>query len=172
MGPGTWERRGPAHGPTWPAHAAAAVALAFAAVSFFWGLGGTAGLSTLGGTIEAMARDRDPLAVVAVWVTGVLKVLGGVLALALVRPFGARLPRRPLLVLAWAGGVLLTAYGVAQVSSVAAVLLGAVTPSEPLERSALWWRLLLWEPWFLVWGVLLALAARTAGRRAAPAPAG
>lgn len=150
---------------TWPAYACAVVALAFAAISFYWGAGGRAGLSTLGGAIERMALARDPLIVTLVWVTGVLKLAGGLLALALVRPWGHKLPRRWLLAAAWVGAVLLTSYGVLQVTSLGLVALGVLTPSRPIEPTALWWRLLLWEPWFLVWGLLLGLTAWHQRRR-------
>lgn len=151
---------------SWPGYAAAAVAFAFAAVSFYWGLGGTAGVSTLGGQIEALALARDPLIIALVWVTGIGKVVGGLFALALVRPWGRALPRRWLLRGAWAGAVLLTVYGLVQVVSVALVAMGVLTPTQPVEPSVLWWRLLLWEPWFLVWGVLLGLTAWVERKRA------
>lgn len=47
------------------------------------------------------------------------------------------------------------------------MLAGFVTPSEAPESSVLVWRLLLWEPWFLLCGVLLGLAARQARTRPA-----
>lgn len=146
------------------------MAFTFAAVSFYWAVGDRAGLSTLGGRIEEMALGRDPLIVTMVWVTGVLKVAGGLLALALVQPWGLRLPRHLLLLAAWGGAVLLTAYGVLQLTSVGLVMLGVLTPSQPIDATVLWWRLLLWEPWFLLWGVLLGLAAWSAGSRTGPAP--
>lgn len=150
---------------TWPAYAAAVVASLFAVVSFYWGAGGTALVSTLGGRIEALALARDPFLITAVWVTGFAKLAGAVLALALVRPWGRRLPRRWLRATAWAGAALLTAYGLVQVFSVALVAAGAITPDVPIDPSVLRWRLLLWEPWFLVWGLLLGLATWTTRRR-------
>jgi hypothetical protein len=44
----------------WAAYAACALALLSAVPSFYWALGGTAGLATVGGTIEELARARDP----------------------------------------------------------------------------------------------------------------
>ncbi len=152
--------------PSWPGYAAAAVAFAFAAVSFYWGLGGTAGVNTLGGRIEELALARDPMIITMIWVTGILKVAGGLLALALVRPWGLRLPRRWLVRGAWTGAALLTVYGLVQVSSVALVAVGVLTPTQPVEPVVLWWRLLLWEPWFLLWGVLLGLTAWVERKRA------
>ena len=61
--------------------------------------------------------------------------------------------------------MILAVYGVVQVAAVGLVLSGALTIATPEESSVLWWRLLLWEPWFLVWGLLLGIAARDARRR-------
>ena len=44
--------------------------VAFAAISFYWGIGGTLGLDTLGGSIESLAQAHDRTLLVAVWVTG------------------------------------------------------------------------------------------------------
>lgn len=142
--------------PVWVAWGAVIVAFAFAAVSLVWALGSTVGLDTLGGTIERRARAGDPVLLAANMVALVLKVLGGVLALALVQPWGRRLPRRLLLALGWSGASVLVLYGLLQTTSVALVAGGAIVPAEPLSDRALTWRLFLWEPWFLVWGLLLA----------------
>ncbi|WP_166435869.1 DUF3995 domain-containing protein [Cellulomonas shaoxiangyii] len=141
--------------PAWVAWGAVVVAFAFAGVSLVWALGSTVGLDTLGGTIERRGRAGDPVLLAANAVALVLKVLGGVLALALVQPWGRRFPRRLLLALGWLGATVLVLYGALQVASVALVAAGAVVPAEPLSDRALRWRLLLWEPWFLVWGLLL-----------------
>jgi len=86
----------------------------------------------------------------------VLKVAVGVLALALVRPWGRRLPRRWMLRTAWLCAGVLTLYGTLQVAGVALAALGVVTTTS--SDSVLLWGLLLWEPWFLVWGLLLGVA--------------
>ena len=143
----------------WTGFAAAGVAFAFAAVSTYWGLGGRALLDTLGGEIERRARAGDGVLLAANAVGAVLKVLGGVLALALVQPWGERLPRRPLQAVAWAGAAVLTVYGVVQTAAMVLVALDVFEPAEPLERRAVLWRLFLWEPWFLVWGLVLGAAA-------------
>src|SRR5262245_44723825 len=75
---------------SWPAYAAAMLAFTSAAVSLYWTFGGTALLDTLGGTFERLARDRST-ATLALGIGVVLvKIAGGLLALALVRPWGAR----------------------------------------------------------------------------------
>ncbi len=123
--------------PASAAYAACVVAALYAVVSFYWALGGSAGVDTLGGSLEELARDGDPVVLWLAGAAGVLKVAGAVLALALVRP--------------WGQGAL--------------VLAGAVDVSGPVDRTALWWHVAVWDLWFLVWGVLLGLAAWLYGRR-------
>jgi hypothetical protein len=95
----------------WAAYAACALAWLYAVPSFYWALGGTAGLDTVGGAIEELGRAHDPAGVALGIGAGVLKVAGGLLALALVRPWGRAIPRRLLLVAAWAASMVLTVYG-------------------------------------------------------------
>jgi len=153
---------------TWPGYAAAAVAFSFALVSFYWAAGGMAGLGTVGGTMERMARARDPAVVAATWAAAVAKVLGAMLGLALVRPWGRRVPRRALLVVSWAGAVILTLYGVSQTATVALLHFGVFEDTQHFSAGALRWRMLVWEPWFLVWGVVLGLAAWHYARAGGP----
>jgi len=148
----------------WAAYAACALAWLYAVPSFYWALGGTAGLDTVGGTIEQLGRTRDPAGVALGIGAGVLKVAGGLLALALVRPWGRTILRRLLLGAAWAASAVLTAYGGLLVAVGALVLTGLISPSGPVDRTALRWHVLLWDLWFLVWGLLLGVAAWQYGR--------
>ena len=146
------------------AYAACALALLYAVPSFYWALGGTGGLDTVGGAIEELARTRDPAGVALGIGAGLLKVAGGLLALALVRPWGRAIPRRLLLGAAWAASMALTAYGGLLVTVGALVLTGVLRPSGPVDRTALRWHVLLWDLWFLVWGLVLGVAAWHFGR--------
>lgn len=101
----------------------------------------------------------DSLLAAANAAAAIVKVLVGVMALALVQPWGLRLPRRPLLVAAWAAAIGLSAYGALQTGAVALLASGVIEPAEPVEARVLRWRLFLWEPWFLLIGLLLAGAA-------------
>src|SRR4029450_9763761 len=95
---------------SWPAYVAAMLAFASAAVSLYWTLGGTALLDALGGAFERLARDRSTAALgVGVGVV-LVKVAAGLLALALVRPWGARIGRRMLLLPSLAGSLILVLY--------------------------------------------------------------
>jgi Protein of unknown function (DUF3995) len=153
------------------AYAAAAWALLFAAMSFFWALGGTLGLDTLGNEIEREARAREPDAIALVWVTGLLKVVGAGLALALVMPWGRRLPRRLLLPAAWAVGLLLLAYALANFVQHGLMKAEVIDTPEALGSSAATWHLVFWDPFWLLGGVLFTAAAWRYGR-ASRAPAG
>jgi Protein of unknown function (DUF3995) len=141
-----------------PAYAAAVLALAYAAVSAYWTAGGTALLDTVGGALERTAGTGGAAAVLLGAVTVLLKLAGAVLALALVRPFGTRLPAMLLERTALAAGAVLALYGAAQVVLGGLALTGLL--GEPADPRALRWHVLLWDPWFLVWGLLLLLAVR------------
>jgi hypothetical protein len=135
--------------------------------SFYWALGGTAGLDTVGGAIAELGRGRDPAGVGLGIGAGVLKVAGALLALALVRPWGRAIPRRLLGGAAWAASAVLTAYGGLLVVVGALVLTGLVSPAGPVDRTALGWHVLLWDLWFLVWGCCWAwLPGSTVGNPA------
>jgi hypothetical protein len=138
--------------------------LAVCRASLYWALGGTAGLDTVGGAIEELARTRDPAGIALGLGAGVLKVAGGLLALALVRPWGRAIPRLLLLGAAWTASAVLTAYGGLLVAVRALVLVGLISPSGPVDRTALRWHVLLWDLWFLVWGLLLGVATWQYGR--------
>ena len=139
------------------AYAAAATAFGYAAVSLYWAAGGKAGLSTVGGVAQTMARSGGAAASVVITVTVLLKTAGGLLALAMVMPWGSRLPRRALSIAGLAGSALLILYGAVDVAGEALAETGAIRPSAP-DWTALRWHLALWDPWFLVWGLLLAAA--------------
>lgn len=72
------------------AYGAAAVAFGYAAVGLYWAAGGTAGLSTVGGIAQTAARSGGAAAAAVIAVTVLLKTAGGLLALAMVMPWGRR----------------------------------------------------------------------------------
>jgi Protein of unknown function (DUF3995) len=140
------------------AYAAAVVAFAYALMSLYWALGGHALLSTIGGYVEQFARRGGALPVLAAVAVTLGKVAGGLLALALVRPWGRVVPRRWLLIGSAGASVLLVVYGGLNVLLGGLVLSGVIQPSGSVDRTALRWHVGVWDLWFLVWGILLAIA--------------
>jgi hypothetical protein len=151
--PSGWSAAGTA-----AAYAAAIVAFAYALVSLYWAAGGHGLLSTVGGYVEHFARRGGALPVLVAVAAVVAKVAGGLLALALVRPWGRVVPRRWLLLSSAGASALLLVYGGLYVTAAALALSGVNHPAGGVDRTALRWHLGVWDLWFLVWGILLALA--------------
>ena len=149
------------------AYAAAVLAFAYALVSLYWALGGHALLTTVGGYVEEFARRGGALPVVIALAAAAAKAAGGLLALALVRPWGRMVPRRWLLIGSSAASVLLVGYGGLAVLAGSFVLLGVIHPAGRVDRTALRWHAGVWDLWFLIWGILLAVAAIGYWRRTA-----
>jgi hypothetical protein len=154
----------PGFGPrAWAGYAACAWAFLFAAISFYWAAGGTAGGDTIGPAITGLAHD--PAFVAVLWAIGLLKLLGGLLALALVQPWGRSIPRRLLLTLACGGGILLALYGGASWVQEGLMLSGVIPIPAGLGHTAALWHVLLWDPWWLLGGALFIAAAWNYGRK-------
>jgi hypothetical protein len=140
----------------WAGYAAAAWAIAYAVlVRGYQGLGGTVGLA---GTFEDPAAMRR-----ASLIAGVGILLVGIGALALVRPWGLRLPRWLVVVPAIAGSAYaishaLTAYVTKPLHALGVVELEFEGWASRDEAAQFAWDLLFYEPWFLGLGVLVTLA--------------
>jgi hypothetical protein len=138
------------------AAAALVVGLAYVAFSAYWALGGTWLLATVGSSL--VTADQSATVVMAVWAAVVLKSIGALL------PFYLRHSAPPskwhgrLRLLAWAEGAVLTLYGFVFTSTDLLVQAGVIHPGRAADRRALVWHTYLWDPWFLVWGVLVVLA--------------
>jgi hypothetical protein len=161
-GPGAGQRRPAAKGLRL-AQAACGVGSAYAAVSVYWALGGTWLLDTVGGTLEQQGRTGNPGIILAVCTAAVLKVIGAIVPLAAVGVTSGQATiagrrRVRLRVLAWLEATILTIYGL--VLTVAGLLVqsGAIAPAASADRPALAWHAYLWDPWFLLWGALVAAA--------------
>ena len=151
------------------AHAAAIVAFSYALMSLYWALGGHALVSTVGGYAEQFAGRGGALPVLIALAATLAKAAGGLLALALVRPRGRVVPRRWLLTGSAGASALLVVYGGLNVLFGALVLSGVIHPAGSVDRTALRWHVGIWDLWFLVWGILLALATVGYWRRTATA---
>ena len=139
------------------AYSAAGLAFASAAVSIYWTLGGTLLLDTVGGAIEELARERSLPAIFVGAIAALLKVAVGALAVALAR--NPRHGHRRLLLLSGAvASAALILWGGANVVAGGLVLSDVIVPSTPIDERALRWHVFVWDLWFVVWGVSLAIA--------------
>ena len=163
---------GPSVVGTVAAYAAAIVAFAYALVSLYWAVGGRGLIGTVGGYVEQMARRGGAAVVLLAVVAVAAKAVGGLIALALVRPWGRVLPRLWLLIVSAAASALLIVYGGLNVAAGALVLSGVLHPLGSVDRMALRWHVGVWDLWFLVWGILLAVATVSYWRRTASRCAG
>jgi Protein of unknown function (DUF3995) len=141
------------------AWAAFAVGLPYAVVSVYWGLGGSWLLDTVGATLTQPGRSASTLVVLAVWCAVGLKVIAAVLPLLAVGAGAAR-ARWPRLIraLAWVEAAILTLYGLIFTAVGLLVQAGLIGTPAHADHRALAWHAYLWDPWFLVWGVLVTAA--------------
>jgi hypothetical protein len=151
-------------------YAASFAAFAHAMIDLYWALGGHALLSTVGGYPERLAHQGGALAVLLAVSASAAQVLAGLLALALVRPWGQVIPRALLRLGSAAASTLLVGYGGALVAAGTLVLTGAIHPSGGVDWTAMRWHTGVWDMWFLVWGILLAVASASYWRRSKELP--
>jgi hypothetical protein len=160
VGPAVRQRRAAARGLRL-AQAACVAGLAYAAISVYWALGGTWLLDTIGGTLEQQGRAGNPGIILAVWAAAVLKIIGAIVPLAAagVRPRQATTgQRRQMRVLAWLEAAILTIYGLVLTGAGLLVQSGVIASAASADHRALAWHAYLWDPWFLLWGVLITAA--------------
>ena len=136
------------------------LALGYGLVSLYWAAGGRRGLGTLGEPLERLAHSEDATAAIVISIVTVLKLMGAFLALALIRPWGQKIPRRLLLLAGAVAAAVLILYGAVEILGEALVETGTIRPSGHVDWRALRWHLGVWDLWFLAWGVALAVALR------------
>jgi hypothetical protein len=140
------------------AYVAAICAGLFCAVSLYWASGGTVGLNTVGGFAERMSRSGGSQSATVIWVTVLVKAVGVILPLSLVRPWGRIVERRWRVAVCGAASVILVLYGGMQVIAEALVEFGMIRPAGSVDWVALRWHLELWDSWFLLWGLFFGTA--------------
>lgn len=123
----------------------------FAGMSFYWGMGGTIGVRSLGGSIYEMSLNPTTTFLVLVWVTGFVKLLGVLLLLLLLVRWQNTLMKKVLYYMTKIAGVLLFLYGFLNFFT---ITLSAFHILEfDLDNYATFWRLSFWEPYWMVGGV-------------------
>lgn len=142
------------------AYAAAAWAFVFAAMSFYWAAGGLFGVETLGEGMRELALARDPEIIGITWITGVLKVGAGLVALSLVQSWGRRIPRWIRRAATWGAGLLFIFYAVANLIQHGSMAAGISSIPDLLgSMTAVRWHLLFWDPFWLLGGILFVTSA-------------
>ncbi|GAA4204738.1 hypothetical protein GCM10022252_64180 [Streptosporangium oxazolinicum] len=133
----------------------------FAVPSFYWAMGGLAGTaSTISPSLVKLAQEQNPGFLAVLWVTGVLKVVGGLLGLALVRRRAwGRGVECLLQLMAWGAGVLLVWHGALFVGQ-GLLVQAHVIELAPEMLSISRWYTYLWGPWFVCGGIAFIVAAR------------
>lgn len=144
----------------WAAYATFGWALLFAALSIYWALGGMAGVDTsVSPSIAQLARERVPWLIAILWIVSALKILSGLIALALVQSWGRIIPRWILLILAWGAGTLLAVHGTFFLVGGMLVEYGVIRVPPNAPWTIIHWYTFLWGPWFLAGGILLIVVA-------------
>jgi hypothetical protein len=132
---------------------AAVAGLTHAGFSLYWALGGRWLLPTVGQWAVTAAREAPVAAGILLIVVAAVKCSVVIVPLVASR---RQLPRRGAwLAFAWLAAIVLTGYGA--LNSIAAwlVLGGALRPTGGIDRQAMIGHAYLWDPLFLVWGILL-----------------
>jgi len=161
----------------WAARAAFLVGLAYGALSVYWGLGGVWLLDTVSGALAQEVRSGTAgiALVAAAWGGATLKLIAAVLPLLAARteselaataqtwhPWFRRM--------AWLEAAILISYGLVLTAVGLLVQSGLLAAAPDADRRALAWHAFLWDPWFLVWGLLVALALQLTRERGLHGP--
>lgn len=148
---------------------AAAIGLVHASFTVCWAAGGRWLLATVGAWAERLADVRPAAAGAVLSVVAVMKIAGSVVPVLVEagRIGGRRLWR----VMEWIGASVLIVYGLLNVVVGWAVLTGLITTAGGYDRAAELGHAALWDPLFLLWGLLL-MAGLVVTRRPGHSSAG
>jgi hypothetical protein len=138
------------------ARSASALMLLSAAISAYWAVGGTELLDTVGGSIARWGRDGGATVRLALAAIVVLKLVAAWLPARAVGVPCPRAVRR----LAGLEAAILTVYGGVLTCTGLVVQAGFVGVGAAADWKALDWHVYLWDPWFLVVGLLISVALR------------
>lgn len=134
-------------------------AVGFGLLSAYWALGGMAGSDQLSSVLREQAEQRETAFVITLWITSVVKIIGGVVPLCLAFDLWRFVSRRVVSGLTWLGGGFLTLYGLGDIAS------GAIRTLNGNEDGAIWYAV-LWGPLWLAGGICF-LGTAWAHRRVA-----
>lgn len=123
----------------------------FASISFYWAMGGLFGARSLGGSIYEQALNPEPSFITIVWLTGFIKLLGVILLFMLLVNWKNPWMRLTLYFITKGSGTLLFFYGFLNFITITLSALGIL--DFELSTYATVWRLLFWEPYWMIGGI-------------------
>ena len=123
----------------------------FAALSFYWAMGGMFGVKSLGGAVYEMALNPERSFIIIVWLTGFVKLLGFILLLMLLVQWRKPIITKTLYYVTKIAGVLLFVYGLLNFITISLSALHIL--DFQLDAYATFWRLIFWEPFWMIGGV-------------------
>jgi len=143
---------------SWPIVAGIVWSFLFALMSFYWASGGMAGAATLGGEIYQMALSRKPDFIIIVWITGIVKIAGGLLLGMMLMKWEHTVFKKAVYFVGFVSGLLLFFYGLVNFTTVLLSILNIL--ELKIDSYAKWWRLLFWEPFWMLGGILYIASSR------------
>ncbi len=126
----------------------------FALPSFYWAFGGSVGIGTIAAEPDQIPLLNEPIIVFA---TGIAKVLGGGLAVAVALNWCGTVVTRWFRVLAVIGGGFMLLYGGALAIQHGLMVAEAVDTPDLLGARAARWHLGLWDQVWMLGGVLFLI---------------
>jgi uncharacterized membrane protein len=92
-------------------------------------------------------------------------MIAAVLPLMALRGLSSPARDRTVWVLAWAEAAILIVYGLVQTAAGLLVQADVIHAAATADQRALAWHAYVWDPWFLIWGLLVAAALLRGGHR-------
>lgn len=155
----------------WSGYAVFIWSIAYMLPHLYWAAGGTGGMSLL--KLKTSVIEMEQFKYIN-WVASVILTLAGLLGLAFVYIRKPKMTRMILLGIAWAGCSVAASHGIYGIIYRILEILNVIElengPFEPQKHSYVLTDLFLFEPWFLIEGILLGIAgwfyiAKQGGRR-------
>ena len=134
---------------------AAGLGVLYASASAYWAVGGTGLLDTIGGALERDARAGGVVVEVGLWAVVILKLIAVAVPIQAARDHRAPGRRRMLRRVAGLEAASITSYGLVLKSVGLLVQADVIASSHRADQRALAWHAFLWDPWFLVWRLLV-----------------
>lgn len=130
----------------------------FAIMSFYWATGGMAGVRSLGGEIYEISLNPELSFIIVVWMTGFIKLLGVILLLMLLVRWRSIIKAKSLYYITKFVGILLFLYGLLNFTTISLSAFNILDFN--LDGYATFWRLVFWEPFWMIGGLFYFYSVR------------